>query len=45
LYRLYKLGVRHVQGHIVDRAGPDLNRLSKEQYARLIKLITGVETD
>jgi EAL domain-containing protein (putative c-di-GMP-specific phosphodiesterase class I) len=45
LHRLYKLGVRHVQGHIVDHAGPDLNRLSKEQYARLIKLITGVDTD
>jgi EAL domain-containing protein (putative c-di-GMP-specific phosphodiesterase class I) len=39
LQRLYRLGIRYVQGHIIGKADPELSRLGKDQYEYLKGLI------
>jgi EAL domain-containing protein (putative c-di-GMP-specific phosphodiesterase class I) len=39
LGELYKFGIRYVQGHIIGKATPDLNRLPEEKIDYLLKLI------
>jgi EAL domain-containing protein (putative c-di-GMP-specific phosphodiesterase class I) len=36
---LYRLGIRYVQGHIIGKASPELNRLGKERTQYLRRLI------
>lgn len=39
LGQLYRVGIRYVQGHIIGKASPDLNRLGKNHMTYLKQLI------